>query len=162
MTWREAFLRQARSDAAIMDRLNVPNVEHAHRLHYVQMVSEKLAKGFFQSLHDPDPPRPTHAAFVRMLQAVKARPDIRQILGYANAEAFARFINALLPLAQRIQSLAPSIAGFTQPNAEYPWRPTPAAAVIAPCDHDFAEFDPRQPQMAKLMTLLQDLTRIVA
>jgi hypothetical protein len=122
MTWRDAFLRQARSDYAVWQKLGTPGVEYSHRLHYLQMVAEKLAKGLLCDPGSATPPAPTHAAFVRLLQVLKTRPEIRRQLGYTDASVFKRFLDSLLDLGAKIEGLAPSAAGFAHPNPEYPWR----------------------------------------
>ena len=67
-------------------------------------------------------------------------------------------IDSLLPLAERIQHLAPNYAGFTKPNPEYPWNPSGVeSGVIAPCEFAFPDFSPRDPRMGKLMRLIEDL-----
>ena len=118
MGWREAFLAQARSDHAIFFRLNDANVEYCHRLHYLQMACEKLAKGFLTPLSSATPPEPTHAVLVRMLQVLKTRPDVRRRLGFQDAARFRNYINSLLEVADKIEKLAPDLAGFSQPNPE--------------------------------------------
>jgi hypothetical protein len=160
VSWRGAFLRQARSDDNVRRLLNDPQVEYSHRLHYFQMVAEKLAKGFLAAPDDVEPPKASHNAFVRLLQTVKGRPDIRQQLGYADAAVFRAFIDSLLELADRIERLAPSAAGFTQPNPEYPWRDINQNLIHVPAEFDFELFDARNPKMIKMERLLQALLRI--
>lgn len=157
MTWREAFLRQAASDHAIRKRLNSADVEYCHRLHYLQMETEKLAKAFLSRPDDDEPPAASHAVFVKFLRVIRGRNDIRRLLGFSDPAMFRRFIDSLLPLAHQIQELAPSAAGVTRPNPEYPWRPTPTSAVVAPAEFEFPLFDPRSPKIAKLDRLLDRL-----
>jgi hypothetical protein len=162
MSWREAFLKQARSENRLREVLNDPQVEYSHRLHYLQMVTEKLAKGFMADPSDPQPPNPTHGAFVRLLQTIKGRPEIRRSLGYQDAQIFRQFINSLLDLAVRVERLAPGAAGTTAPNPEYPWRDPVTGVVHAPIDFDFAIFSPRDAKMIKLENLLDSLIRIAS
>jgi len=165
MTWREAFLLQARSDHAVFDRLGAlrVEVEPCHRLHYFQMATEKLAKAFLTAPAAVEAPATVHTAFVRMLQVIKGRPDIRRQLGYANARAFASFINSLLGLANRVQGLAPAVAGLTQPNPEYPWRNLGTGEIQAPAEFEFPDFDrATKPQMAKLDKLVRALLRLAS
>jgi hypothetical protein len=157
MNWREAFFRQASSDHLIRQRLNTPAVEYCHRLHYLQMMTEKLAKAFLTGPDDQEPPQFSHVMFVRLLRVIRGRPDMRRVLGYSDSAAFRQFIDSLLPLADQIQRLAPSVAGTTQPNPEYPWKPAADQDVIAPADYAFPLFDPRAPRMIKLETLLDRL-----
>ena len=159
MSWRSAFLRQARREQEVRRRLNDPAVEYCHRLHYLQMVSEKLAKGFLTREGAAEPPAPTHLAFVRLLQVLKSRRDIRERLGY-DAHTFKVYIDSLLQLANRVEQLAPSAAGFTQPNPEYPWRDVATGQVLAPVDFAFPLFDPRDPKMIKLEKLIEWLVEV--
>src|SRR5690349_17478881 len=116
MSWRDAFLRQARSENAVRLRLNDPEVEYSHRLHYTQMVAEKLAKGLQVRPDETDPPPTTHRALVRLLQVLKGRAEARRQLGYGDAAVFKAFIDSILPLAAEIEGLAPAVAGITHPN----------------------------------------------
>ena len=161
MTWREAFLVQARSDAAVRRLLNRERTEYAHQLHYLQMVTEKLAKAMMMRDTDAGPPARTHADFVSCLRAIKGRPEIRRQLGYEHADVFRSFVDSLLPLAERIERLAPNLAGMTQPNPEYPWQPPGQAEVFAPAQYNFPQFTPLQPQMARLVALVENLLRVV-
>jgi hypothetical protein len=161
MTWREAFLVQARSDDAVRRLLNRNRTEYAHQLHYLQMATEKLAKAIMMRDADAAPPAQTHVAFVSCLWVIKGRPELRRQLGYEHAEEFRSFIDSLLPLAERIERLAPNLAGMTQPNPEYPWRPAGQAEVFAPSQYDFPQFTPLKPQMAKLVALVENLLRVV-
>lgn len=161
MTWREAFLLQARSDHAVFDRLGVLQVETCHRLHYFQMVTEKLSKAWLTAPTAANAPKTVHTAFVRMLQVIKSRPDVRRKLGYTDAAAFARYVDSLLDLATRVEALAPAIAGLSRPNPEYPWRDVGTGEIHAPAAQTFAEFDRASvPQMAKMDKLLRELLRI--
>ena len=160
MDWREAFLHQAKSDHMVWGKLNQARTEYSHQLHYVQMVTEKLAKGFLAKPGSTTPPRTVHAAFVRMLRLIKGRPDIRRQLGYKDAAVFASYINSLLPLADSIEKLAPASAGTTLPNPEYPWEDRSSHEVTAPALFAFPDFDPRESRMAKMVKLIQQLLRI--
>jgi hypothetical protein len=160
MSWRSAFLAQARSDNAVRKLLNRERVEYAHQLHYLQMVAEKLAKGFMTPESAADPPDFSHGAIVRFLQILKGRPEMRRQLGYADRATFRSFINSLLPFVESVERLAPSHAGKTQPNPEYPWQPTPADEVVVPCEFDFPAFNPTDPKIIKFTELLESLLRI--
>src|SRR5579863_5087681 len=142
MNWRDAFLRQARSENEIRRRLNERNVEYSHRLHYLQMVTEKLAKAGLARPGDVNPPKTSHNAFVRYLRTLKGQSTIRLQLGYTNRIAFGNFIDSILPQALKIEHLAPSAAGMSQPNSEYPWRDARTGDILAPVDFDFPEFSP--------------------
>jgi len=161
MSWREAFLRQARSEHEVRRRLGDLGVEYSHRLHYLQMVAEKLSKGMQAAPGHTDAPQLTHHSFVRLLQVLKRRPELRRQLGYIDADVFRRFIDSILDLANQVQRLAPS-GELTQANPEYPWRDPVTGIVRAPVDYSFDLFDPRNPRMIKLEKLLDALLRIAA
>ena len=160
MTWRDAFLKQARSDHAIFEKLNDPRVEYSHQLHYFQMTAEKLAKGLLTDPAATIAPATTHAAFVRMLQVLKTRPEIRRQLGFSDASTFRRYIDSLLDMAARIERLAPAHAGLTQPNPEYPWQDPATGEVLVPADFAFSEFNPKSVRMQKLDGLIRALLHI--
>lgn len=160
MNWHTAFLLQARSDNEIRNLLNRNRVPYAHELHYLQMTWEKLAKGVLMREGETRPSSMlSHRAFVRCLHHIKADPRVRCFLRYKDASSFTGFINSLLPLAEQIERLAPSLAGTTRPNPEYPWKPLGGGAVEVPIMYDFPEFEPYVSQMEKLDMLLNKLLR---
>lgn len=162
MSWRDAFLRQARSENDLRLRLNDPSVEYSHRLHYLQMVTEKLAKGFQADPSEADPPPTSHHALVRLMQTLKGRPTVRRQLRFDDAIIFKQYIDSLLDLADRVERLAPSAAGTSQPNPEYPWRDPVTGAVSAPVDFDFPFFDQCDAKMIKFEKLIDQLVRIAS
>lgn len=158
MNWREAFLAQARSDAAIRVLLNREGCEYSHQLHYLQMMTEKLAKGLMANGNAP-PPK-THAGLVACLRYVQLNRSFRNRLRYKDAKSFGAFIKSLLPLAEQIQRLAPSYTGFSQPNPEYPWQPKVDDEVVCPASFSFPVFNPKQMHMVRLVRLVEDLLQI--
>ena len=64
-------------------------------------------------------------------------------------------------LAAQIERLARNLAGIGQPNPEYPWQPALGHEVIAPSQFAFSDFDPRQPQMIKLVSLVESLLKTI-
>ena len=160
MGWRRAFREQARSDDGVRRLLNDPRVAYSHRLHYLQMVTEKLAKSFTVVDDPAATPRGSHVVLVRFLRSLKSAPQMHVALGFANrSAAFSAYIDSVVGLAEQIQRLAPSEAGFDHPNPEYPWRNRGDGRVIAPCDHAFAMFDPASTRMARFEKLLAALLR---
>ncbi len=161
MSWRSAFLLQARSDNTVRRQLNLLGVEYCHQLHYVQMTAEKLGKAIMTDDADPDPPEFTHASIVRGLLMLRTRPDIRRRLGYQRFEHFRAVINSLLPVAGRIERLAPALAGSSRPNPEYPWRAGAALPVTAPAEFNFPDLHIRSPQMAKFLRIIDRLLAVL-
>ena len=98
MTWKNAFLRQARSDFRTFRDLQKGNAPLCHQAHYVQMATEKLAKAYLCP-PDGEPPRPTHDALVKFLRVCIERPEIRRRLGFGDVTICRAHIRGLLPLA---------------------------------------------------------------
>ncbi|MCX7015034.1 MAG: hypothetical protein NTW86_21185 [Candidatus Sumerlaeota bacterium] len=162
MDWRSAFFLQARSDFRILRHLIAwGGAKPCHRLHYLQMATEKLAKGF--STDGTIPPATVHSAFVRFLQRAHTNKSLRRACQMEDKKRFQAYLEALLPLGKRIEDLAPS--GVTQrPNAEYPWLararnrayPTEAAdSIVVPAQCRFAGLDMGAPTMIRMMRFLQ-------
>lgn len=161
MTWREAFLRQAESDYRVFQRFNRSgdSVPVCQQLHYLQMSTEKLAKAL-SCPQGGDPPKTTHAAFARFLRISKGRPELQRALGYeGNHNAFVSYIDSLLPLAERIEALAPEGKRLDRPNPEYPWNSL-ASSVVAPVDHGFEDIWGDVSGINKLKMLIAHLLRI--
>jgi len=157
VTWREAYLRQARSDYEVYSFLNTPDVPLCHRLHYLQMASEKLAKSFL-SKGSRKPYKKTHIAFVRFLKISKRYKPIQRELGYAkNLPAYCAYIDSLLGPAQLIEDLAPVGGDHDKVNPEYPWKDA-TGVIRVPVDYAFREFSAED--IANIQTLLTDLFRI--
>jgi hypothetical protein len=130
---------QTRSDHSVLVLLRRSGVEPCHQLHYLQKVTEKLGKAYFW--RSGNPPRTSHASFVRFLQALDNRPDpdrthIADLFGFRRARDFENWIPTISPLAYDLERLAPSLAGRNGPNAEYPWPQ--AEPAHAPHSYRFA------------------------
>ena len=160
MSWKDAFLAQARSDDAVRRLLAAdPAVARCHVLHYLQMSTEKLAKAV-DVMQSDRPPQATHSGLVRLLQQLK-RARLQKRLGYGrDTRSFRRLVDSLLPLARRIEQLAPAVAGANQPNAEYPWLDAATGRVVAPADFAFDGLAADEPPLAKLDELLAALLRL--
>lgn len=127
------FLDQARSDYRMFRFLRGRDV--CHRLHYLQMCTEKLSKVWFwrtlPPLHIPG-----HNTFEPFLRALPASgpADFHRIFGYRDARRIVPQWPSILSLALSIQQLAP---GPTNANPEYPWpRNLP---THSPLTHPFTE-----------------------
>ncbi|MBM3300983.1 MAG: hypothetical protein FJY85_13635 [Deltaproteobacteria bacterium] len=158
MNWREAYFAQAWSDFQVFQQLNVGRHPLCHKLHYLQMATEKLAKGFLCDPKSP-PPKKSHFEFVRFLKVSKGRPDLRSKLGYErNYRAYASYVDSLLPLAEKIEDLAPVGSDFRKVNPEYPWIDD-RGGVRCPALYDFAEFGITE--LAKIQPLISSLFRVI-
>lgn len=136
--WAHAFAFQARSDWAtfrlLSDHAEVPA---CHRLHYLQMACEKLAKAF--RCRDTEAKLEDllarHVGFTKFIGAYLASPQIKQ--DYAERAAQLQGVTRRArQLGREIELLAPAVDRVGRPsNAEYPWAN--GEGVIAPCEHSF-------------------------
>ncbi len=142
---QKLWWEQASADQEILELLQRTGVADCHQLHYLQMITEKLAKAAYWK--DGQPPQKSHRALVRFLQTLIDRrpmadkPRVALLLGFSSVQAYREFLRVATPIAYLIESLAPAIGD--DPNPEYPWpHETPA---FVPVDYDF-------PVMQKLRT----------
>ncbi len=132
-TPQQLFLDQARSDYEIYEHLMRKN--NCHRLHYLQMCTEKLAKVYFwRHGHSPGL---NHFVLVRFLLDLDPRPDFHQMFGYVDRQRFDLQKASIFDLAQRLQDLAPA-GGNSGPNPEYPWPPN--MPTNGPLSYNFPEW----------------------
>lgn len=149
--WKEAYFEQAKSDCEMYRFLNKNKRPLCHRLHYLQMATEKLAKSYLCSSKG-NPPK-THYAFVYFLKFTKKRPDIREQFGYGNNyNAYASYIDSLINLAEKIEKLAPIGGNFDRINPEYPWKDNISGEIICPCTYYFSDFS--RDELSKIQMLL--------
>lgn len=130
---QQLFLDQARSDYEIFRFLIRREV--CHRLHYLQMCTEKLAKVYFW--RNGIFPGFGHHKFEPLLRALESRPDFYTLFGYRDLRRFSSQKTAILDLATKIQALAPAHGNNLQ-NPEYPWPPN--MPTTSPLVHPFAEW----------------------
>jgi hypothetical protein len=159
MNWHDAFLVQAWSDYSIFHEMNANRYPICHQLHYLQMATEKLAKGFLSKPSKEAPVKKTHFAFARFLMLSKQRADLKVPLGYGpgNSKAYSAYVNSVLPLAEKIQKLAPVGGHFDRVNADYPWTHDDGE-IKCPAEYDFPDF--KLTDLAKIMRLATDLFRV--
>ena len=150
--WRSLYLRQAQSDYAVLRLLlDTPNVPLCQKLHYLQMTTEKLAKGLMTEPGAPSYKR-THNAFVDFMRVIRTRKGVQKVCGFTNVRAFASFIDSLLPLAQEIEDLSPD--GISHPNPEYPWDDE--NGPISPLDYPFASLRfTANPKMSRMILFVE-------
>jgi hypothetical protein len=134
---QEHWWRQAKSDHEILDLLRSQGVDHCHELHYLQMVTEKLAKAYFWRTSSA-PPR-NHTGFVQFMRRLGAasrseQESIASVFAFTRFEDFQQWIRTTLPLAYALEKLAPALAQ-NGPNPEYPWPHN--APIDSPASHDF-------------------------
>lgn len=134
--WYNAFLQQARSDWQAYESLGTSAVADCHRLHYLQMATEKLGKALLLAGGtDVAAVQRSHRAFTRFLQIAARNHGLQRELGMTGRQLRAH-LQQLLPIAYEIEKLAPALAKGG-PNAEYPWE-DPAGTVNVPASWCFS------------------------
>ncbi len=159
MTWRDAYLQQAWSDFKVYQDLNANGYALCHQLHYLQMATEKLAKGFQCPIGGGPYPK-THFAFVKFLQQIKQQPRIYYSrLQFKSKNQFSSHTQSLAPIADLIEKLAPAGGDYDKVNPEYPWADG-ANNVYCPVSYGFPEFRRRERELLMVQNLLTNLFRL--
>lgn len=135
---QELWWQQAKSDHDAFLLLRSQGIAQCHSLHYLQMVTEKIAKAYFWRSGSPPPQK--HAGFVQFLRFLGQirRSDqarIANLFTFKTYEGFQNWLRAVLPIAYDLERLAPALAN-DGPNSEYPWPH--ANPEFAPANHSFA------------------------
>lgn len=122
--YQECWWRQAQSDLDVLTLLRRHSEPPSHQLHYLQMMSEKIAKAYFWG--HGKPPRKTHAGFAKFIRLLGHarqpvdRDRIASALGFARFADFEWWSRTSLDLVYSLERLAPALAQ-DGPNPEYPW-----------------------------------------
>jgi hypothetical protein len=148
MAWKEAFLRQARSDLSAFGA--TVSLDKCHRLHNLQMAGEKVAKAFSLEAAANLRPSFSHYGFHRWLRTISFSTREARSLGFKSDADFRMGLPALRDTAQAIEHLNPKIANDRANgqitystwagvgvNAEYPWPQ--GKDVVVPGAYPFAE-----------------------
>jgi len=158
-TWRSAFLKQAQADFTMARKLRTQGEATCHWLHYLQMATEKLAKGYACSELGGAPPH-THCGFTRFIQ--RGAPSDGRLLAVWGRESrsrkvFRSQVRRLVPVARLIESLTPALA-LSGPNPEYPWKDY--NGIHVPVEYPFAELSEKcAPQIENLFRFLDTCFR---
>lgn len=135
--YQELWWKQCRADYAVYELLRREGSAPCHQLHYLQMVTEKVAKAYLWQSGSP-PPR-SHAGFHEFMRylAWKKRDSerIARVFYFKRFADFRNWIRTTLPVAYALERIVPALAQ-DGPNPEYPWPHNQPAS--APIDHDFA------------------------
>ena len=154
--WRTAYFRQARSDYDTFLLLEASGAAFCQQLHYLQMTTEKLAKGFATSPGGPQQPK-VHRSYANFIQQIKRRPELHRLLP-SGSKQVSKYVDGLLPYAYLIENLAPANAS-DGPNAEYPWH-TPFG-VVAPADYAFTNLAFNARGMLNMLKFLKRCFQII-
>ncbi len=130
--WADAFAAQSRSDFQVY--LTLPaGVEECHKLHYLQMAGEKIAKAY--QLRDTkaglENAMTSHVAFSDFAGAMLMSASERK--RFQGKDAWLRStLKSVKDLAREIEKIAPSVDRQQSPaNAEYPWAE--GESIVTPC-----------------------------
>jgi hypothetical protein len=131
--YQRLFLVQALTDFKVFELLQQhPELPPCHALHYLQMATEMLGKAH---IWRQGPPANSHRAFVGFLRSLWSNRQAQRQLGFEGRnENWRHLIRKSVPLAERIEDLAPSLSPDA-PNPEYPWPRH--APETAPAEHKF-------------------------
>ena len=108
------------------------NVLLCQKLHYFQMTTEKMAKGFLTPTGSAKYSN-THDAFELFVRTAKVRANLQQICGFPRTPVFANYLDGLRSIALAIENLSPE--GEPHPNPEYPWEVN--GKIVTPLEYDF-------------------------
>lgn len=128
-----AFAQQAASDLRVYDLLQTTRLPKCHRLHYLQMASEKACKAYlYAGQNGPVAHSNRHDVVEKVLTTWMRR----------HPAAYSGGMRATVRrYAHEIDRLAPAVDRDSRPdNVEYPWIDR-QDAVRTPCLEDFPGFD---------------------
>lgn len=95
---------------------------------------------------------------MRFLRVLSGNPDIRERRKFGNSpRQFKGYIDRLIPLAARIEALAPIGGDLERLNPEHPWLGA-QNEVICPADYDFHEFT--QSDVVRFATFIDQLLNL--
>lgn len=151
MDWRTAYLEQAKSDYTMLLKLNREAAPLCHQLHYLQMATEKMAKGFLTQTGGIRYPK-THNAFVIFVKLAARAPDFRAASRFKDRGQFSAYTTSLLEMARKVEDLSPD--GGDHPNPEYPWEEN--GIILLPTEYAFDDLALENPKMVKLMKFIAD------
>ncbi len=136
--WAATYAMQARSDFEVYKILTqLEEVEACHRLHYLQMACEKIAKAY--RLRDTETSlenaQTRHVAFADFIEIyLRSRKVVKRYA--ARGEMLKNVTRDARLFARDIERLAPAVDREQTPqNVEYPWEDN--GEVICPCRYDF-------------------------
>ncbi len=133
----DAYAEQSRSDFTVYS-VHLQRVEECHRLHFLQMACEKIAKAYrlrdTESFTEDD--LYSHVVFSKFILGFLKARQLKE--RFRSRDAKRRHIERYARgLAASIERLAPAVDRDRTPeNAEYPW--VSGGAVFVPARHGFA------------------------
>ncbi len=122
--WGRAFAKQASADFQTWERLQCDaEVPKCHKLHFLQMACEKLAKAHLCATPGTDPHQiqTSHKCFAKSFLLIARDLYVRR---GEHLKKLDRLAKPMKRLARQIELLAPSVddGGRCTDNCEYPWE----------------------------------------
>lgn len=151
--WAKAYARQALSDLNAREVLVAAGAEKCHRLHFLQMATEKSCKAYLTANNGHDQVRKTHAYVARVLPILARHFYALENDGTSMASWE---LSQVRKLAREIEVLAPACDdGDTRnDNTEYPWLDT-KGEIRTPCEHTFSGLDDGSRSIVRLIKLIR-------
>ena len=108
--YQSLWWEQSRSDHKVLLLLRKNNADPCHQLHYLQMVTEKLAKAYLWRSGKPPPKK--HAGFAQFMKSLgdihpSNRARLATVLGFKNFKSLRTWIRSALPLVYELERLCP-------------------------------------------------------
>ena len=161
--WRSAYFTQAEADYRLFRKLaKQDDVPLCQKLHYLQMTTEKMSKGFSTQPNSGKYPN-THKAFEEFIEDVaKKERRLWRLCGFRPSEAkkFNAYLKKVGAKAKLVEALAPT-GGASRPNPEYPWE-TNSGAIITPVEYDFPDLDLYDNKMQDMLGFLDRCFELIA
>jgi hypothetical protein len=135
--WQRAFARQALADLDTWDRLqHSPDLPQCHKLHFLQMACEKLAKAhLLETVRDPYAIQRKHGYVAKTLPLIATDQFARRTGKRPKRYDF--LLRQIRHLAREIDLLSPAVHGDRRrpENCEYPWERD--GTLCIPADYTF-------------------------
>ncbi len=159
--WAKAFATQGASDLQVYEILTAHEekksgtVPSCHRLHYLQMATEKIAKSYLVGIGNLSPRTRSHIAVANCVKIYYRSAPVK--LKFAGKNDRREKIEAImLDVAHKIEQLNPAVDDENVPaNVEYPW--SMEQNLVVPCRHKF-EIENLAPHVVKqFVQMLRDV-----
>ena len=163
--WSSAYAKQSESDFSVYKTLcnEELGISVCHRLHYLQMACEKIAKAyrFRDTSTSTEELQTSHVAFSKFIICFLMSHEMKQRYN-GKDEQLKRVINSVKKYAREIEKLAPAVDKKNNPcNAEYPWV-NDKGTIVIPCEYTYPNYnfllDPRDNDA---MTFLKVVTTAI-
>lgn len=153
-SWARACAKQALSDLDAREALVEAGSRKCHRLHFLQMASEKVSKAHLTKANGHDNVRNRHDYVAKHLPTIArifyaAINDGNELRGWE--------IQEIRRLAKEIEVLSPACDGgnLREDNSEYPWE-NGRGGVCTPCEYSFPNIDDGSRAIVRLIRLIRE------